>query len=542
MISKFGWLVIVVIVVSGILLLCVLWNKSLKKKMNEGTAELKALNELLELEIAEHKQAETLLSESRKNLLDVQSMAHLGDWSWEIKTNKITWSDEVYRIYGFAPGTPLAYERLMEVVHPEDRDYHDEHTAAWLENKGGTPFEYRVVLADNSIKHVYATGLVECDETGEPIRMYGTIQEVTERKQVEMQKRLSSEILANIHEGVSLIRAEDGVLVFANPAFENIFGYAPKEVIGKHVSILNAPMDKSPEEIAAEIIAEINTKGQWKGEIHNIKKDGTPFWCYAQVNFFEQSEYGTVWVTVHTDISERKQAEDSLQQYQKKLKSLTVQLALAEEQERRIIAEGLHDEVGQSLALTRMQLATARKDVPKGGKQDELFEDMSNALLKAVQDIRSLIFELSSPSLNELGLVAAISEWMDENATKKHGLKVELFDHVQDVTLDVELRAILFRNVRELLTNVIKHAQAKIISVWLESTADGLEITIQDDGVGFDVSVDWHSDVKGGFGLFSIQERMTDLGGKLMISSQPGEGCKVVLFLPLQEQNPEIKV
>ena len=320
-----------------------------------------------------------------------------------------------------------------------------------------------------------------------------------------------------------------------------MFGYEPGEMLGKHVSILNAPTDKSPEETAAEIIAELNTSGQWKGEIHNIKKDGTPFWCSAQVSSFEHPEYGPVWATVHTDISERKLTEDRVQQYQKRLKSLTLQLTLAEERERRSIAENLHDEVGQSLALIRLQLATARKGLPKDVEHDELFEDMSKSLLKAVQDIRSLIFELSSPSLNELGLAAAVSEWMDENVANKHGLQVELFDHAQDVRLNADLRAILFRNVRELLTNVIKHAQAKIISVWLESTANSLEITVQDDGVGFDSSVALQSNNGNGFGLFSIQERMTDLGGKLTIGSQPGAGCKAVLFMPLQKQNPETK-
>jgi signal transduction histidine kinase len=133
-----------------------------------------------------------------------------------------------------------------------------------------------------------------------------------------------------------------------------------------------------------------------------------------------------------------------------------------------------------------MQLAAARKGMPHNNKRDAQFDDISQSLLKAVQDTRHLIFELSSPSLNELGLAAAISEWMDENVVNKHGIEAELFDHAQESPLDSDLRALLFRNVRELLSNAIKHARAKTISVWLESRAESLEITIQDDGVGFD--------------------------------------------------------
>ena len=145
--------------------------------------------------------------------------------------------------------------------------------------------------------------------------------------------------------------------------------------------------------------------------------------------------------------------------------------------------------------------------------------------------------------MNELGLAAAISEWMDENVVNKHGIEAELFDHAQESSLESDLRTILFRNVRELLTNAIKHARAKTISVWLESRAEGLEITIQDDGVGFDSGNCLRSgDDCGGFGLFSVREHMSDLGGKLTIDSEPGKGCKAVLLLPLHKQTPDTRV
>lgn len=240
------------------------------------------------------------------------------------------------------------------------------------------------------------------------------------------------------------------------------------------------------------------------------------------------------------DITEQKKAEQELQKYQQRLKSLAVQLTLAEERERRRIAEDLHDYIGQSLALARMQLAAAGKGLPKSDERAALFDDVSQTLLKAIQDTRNLTFELSSPSLNELGLAAAISEWMDEYVMNMRGIEARFVDHAQNVQLDVDQRTILFRNVRELLTNAIKHARAKNISVWLESTAEGLEITVQDDGVGFDSSIYRQSvdDCKG-FGLFSVRERMSDLGGKLTLDSQPGAGCKAALVLPIKEQTLE---
>jgi PAS domain S-box-containing protein len=470
-------------------------------------------------------------------------------------------------------------------------------------------------------------------------------------KQLE-QLRLSSEIIANIHEGVGLIRAEDGVLLFTNSAFEKMFGYAPNELPGKHVSILNAPTAKSPQETAAEIIAELNTVGQWEGEIHNIKKNGTPFWNYVKVSLFEHPEYGPVWITVQTDITELKQAEEArakseskyrelvdnsllgvfttdmtnqfifvndamvqmydfdsveqmeatttlslwadikdrepmlealkkygrvdnfeaetithtgrriyvifsaglndghisgmvmditkrkiseqkIQRYQQRLKSLTVQLTLAEEWERRRIAADLHDNIGQSLVFSRIQLSSLRSQA-SNEKFKELIDELSQSLLHIIQDTKELLFELSSPLLYELGLSAAISHWLSEQISRKHGLETEFIDHSPNRLQDKEMSMILFRNIRELLINVVKHAHAKKVIVSFENCADNLIITVQDDGIGFIFDPGNKTlQPEVGFGLFSIQERMDDVGGSLKIESGTGQGCKAILTAPL---------
>ncbi|MBL7136333.1 MAG: PAS domain-containing protein [Candidatus Marinimicrobia bacterium] len=120
---------------------------------------------------------------------------------------------------------------------------------------------------------------------------------------------LQSAITANMAEGVCLIRARDGTIVYANPTFEKIFGYGPGEITGKHVSIINAPTEKSPE----DKVKEIDKIGVWRGEVYNVKKEGTPFWCDASISMFEHPVYGRVQVAVYTDITERKRAEETLQ-------------------------------------------------------------------------------------------------------------------------------------------------------------------------------------------------------------------------------------
>ena len=141
--------------------------------------------------------------------------------------------------------------------------------------------------------------------------------------------------------------------------------------------------------------------------------------------------------------------------------------------------------------------------------------------------------------MNEIGLGAAISELLEEQIEKRYRLETEFIDNIDDShrkVLAENVRAILFRNVRELLINVIKHAGGKKVSVVLEHSADILIITVMDDGVGFDPKEVFRGvkqDV--GFGLFSIQERMADLGGALEIVSEPGKGCKAIMSVPIEK-------
>ncbi len=137
---------------------------------------------------------------------------------------------------------------------------------------------------------------------------------MVKREAAEEEIRLQSEIMKNMVEGVYLIGLEDVIIRYANPKFETMFGYRPGEMIGKHASIVNAPTDKDPKETAKEIMNVIYKTGEWHGEVHNIKKDGTTFWCYANVSVFDHPKFGKVIIAIHTDISERKLAERQVQE------------------------------------------------------------------------------------------------------------------------------------------------------------------------------------------------------------------------------------
>jgi signal transduction histidine kinase len=235
------------------------------------------------------------------------------------------------------------------------------------------------------------------------------------------------------------------------------------------------------------------------------------------------------------DATERKQAAAQLLGYQEQLRALAAEVAMAEERERQRIATGLHDQVGQLLALAKLRLSAWLTAAPSGIPKQSL-EDIRVLLEQAIWATRAFTFELSSPVLYKLGLVPALkslSEWMEE----EYGIRCHFTSDHQSIPLPAELRALLFRIGRELLCNVVKHAQACQVRMSLAGVGTHLCLTVHDDGRGFDAQqAGKRLGSTGGFGLFSISENMVRIGGRLEITSAPGEGTRVVVIVPIESR------
>jgi len=173
-------------------------------------------------------------------------------------------------------------------------------------------YEKEYVRKNGTVFPVELQAFAVFDPLGKVDYIWGVARDITDRKRTEEELRFQSEIMINIVEAIYLVRMDDGIIVYTNSIFERMFGYEQDEMLGKPVSIVNAPSEKKPEETAKEIMSEINDTGSWKGEVNNRKKDGTTFWCYANVSVFDHSKFGRVLVAIHTDITDRKQAEKDI--------------------------------------------------------------------------------------------------------------------------------------------------------------------------------------------------------------------------------------
>ena len=184
--------------------------------------------------------------------------------------------------------------------------------------------------------------------------------------------------------------------------------------------------------------------------------------------------------------------------------------------------------------MVNIRLDILRNSLPSDASAAEIAK-ISSSVENVIQETRTLTFELSNPILYELGLETAVAEWLNEQVQIKHGIATEFLDDGKAKPLDDNVKVVLFRNVRELLTNCIKHANAETIRVSIRGIDDSIEVIVEDNGAGFDsVQVRATAFKKAKFGLFSVRESLENIGGSFEIESKPGAGCKATMVAPIK--------
>jgi len=217
--------------------------------------------------------------------------------------------------------------------------------------------------------------------------------------------------------------------------------------------------------------------------------------------------------------------------YQKQLRRLASELSLTEARERREIASDLHDHIGQALAYVSQKVSMLQGNSIFSGMEKD-FSEIIAILNQTIRYTRNLTVEISPPVLYDFGLPAAI-EWLAERTIKQHKLKV--ISSESGILLDIaeDIKVFIFKAIQELINNVVKHADANQILIHANWRESEFEITVIDDGRGFD-SQAFESVLSASccFGLFSIRERLSYIGGSLIIDSIPEKGTKVSLVAP----------
>jgi PAS domain S-box-containing protein len=379
----------------------------LEERVKERTAEMSAANENLIVEIEERKSAVRTLRRVRDSLAEAQRIANLGNWDWDIVKNKLYWSDEIYRIFGLKPQEfGATYEAFMNSVHPDNREYVQQAVDRALYERQPYGIDHRIVLPDGSERIVHEQAEVTFDEDGKAVRMMGTVQDITDRKQVEEELRSSQE----------------------------------------------------------------------------------------------------------------------------ELRHLSLQLLEAQERERKRVARELHDGIGQTLSAIKFRIENTigQFDGEERAESVASLKGLVSMAQEAVEEVRRISKNLWPAILDDLGLLTTISWFCREFGEMYPGIRIETEMDVEEGGVPAPLKIVIYRILQEATNNIARHSHADRVQISLKEAEDRLELTVRDNGVGFDV--EQAASAQGldrGLGLASMKERTELSDGTFIIDSQPGSGTAV---------------
>lgn len=265
-------------------------------------------------DISDRIELETELRKREQSMARAQTVASFGSWEWDMETNDLYWSDEIYRIFGLQPQEFAAsYPAFLERIHPEDVEHVTGNVQLAIENpQHEYDIEHRIVKPDGTVRFVREKGTVEREPDGQPIRMTGVVQDITERKWYEEKLHLSRKVIESTSDGI-IITDKDRRIVDINPAFERITGYNREELIGNTPKMNSS--GRHDKYFYRDMWNTIDHYGFWQGEIWDRKKNGELYPQWLSINAVKNEEAQVAYyVGIFTDISRLKETQAKLRQ------------------------------------------------------------------------------------------------------------------------------------------------------------------------------------------------------------------------------------
>ncbi len=311
-------------------------HTKLEQRVQERTQELRTTNLRLEEEISAHKNTEISLINNKARLSEAQAIAHIASWRWNLGSDTFWWSDEAYRICRVDPqGVALSRDFLSNIIHPEDLPTIIQVINQAIFNK--TPFfaEFRIFRPNGEIRYLHNQGELFYPDNRKPQEVVGTTIDVTERKYLEAELRLSATTF-EIHEAIMITDAEANIQKI-NKAFTVITGYTENDVIGKNSRILNTGQEYV--DFYNKMWQQLRSKGQYDGEMWSTRKNGEQYPLRLTISATrDDNNEVTHFVTVFSDITEQKNAEE-------KIRNLAFYDPLTELSNRRLLLDRLEHEL-----------------------------------------------------------------------------------------------------------------------------------------------------------------------------------------------------
>ena len=504
-------------------------------------------------DITERKQAEQELRESRDQLsLLIDNLPALITYVGIDRKYKIV--NKTMESWFGRPRKEILGHSLTEFFSPADTEYFTTRVDEVFRGKTLSS-EEEIAYPDGVTRQVDLTFVPDLGPEQSVRGYFGLVQDITQRKRAEAELSLHSEIVKHMVGGVIMFRAKEETIAYTTPNFDEMFGYAHGKLLGKNVYVLNAPGKNTPEQTAREIIESIQEHGWWRGEIFNIKKDGTRFWTLAYISNFSHSQFGSVVLCVQHDITEQKQIEEQLHQSQK-------MEAVGQ------LAGGIAHEFNNMLQVIITGVYFARKNLHDARLAEEYLGTVLNSAERSAELTRQLLtfsrkttLTLIPVNLNELisNLMKMVRPIIGEEISLDFRQAGNLFTVQADprmleqalVNLCVNARDSMPGGGRLILTTRNHHADQEFCDTHgLRQPGNTVMISVSDEGGGISPEIREHifepffttKEVgRGtGLGLSMVHGIIQQHGGAIEVITDPGVGSTFNIYLP-QADSPLVK-
>lgn len=482
--------------------------------------------EVLVKQMVARKKAETEIIHSNERFELVGLATNEALWEWNLETNKV-WGNETHQnLYGLTMADPVPdYDEWKKRIHPEDRDRMIKTVEEMLaSNRKSFVAEYQFRSKSNEWIHVYGSTFIERNKEGKPIRLVGSMMDITERKKgekaiIESEEKFRT-LIQQAADGIFLVDAEGNYLE-ANESASLITGYSIDELKKMNAQDIIETEDLKKKPIRVEEIKKGHTV-----YVERIvrRKDNVLINVDIKAKLMDNGKV----IVILRDITERKAEQEQIKSSNEQLRQLTGHLQTIREEERSRIGQEIHDQLGQHLTVVKMDVSRLKKNIPAGKNKEEDLVEILSELDNCMQMVRKISSDLRPSIIDDLGIIAAL-EWQAEDFEKRTEISTKFYSNVTELKLPSIHLIGLFRIFQESLTNVARHAEAKEVVVVLNKENGFVVMTITDNGKGFDKN---SVSGKRSMGLFGMRERTLLMNGEYEINSEPGKGTEVRVVVP----------